>query len=163
MSRRRYQVDLVAVPDARMRGAGIEKGLTVISRVLVDSVPWADVRSANGGAEFAPDAMRDLLHASSEGEALDAYWRLDNRVVLQGTLFEPARWVIGPLLAGLATERPAFVREHVVNLLVEIALGIPIEPTEPSLDGLCYDELRKGLWTIYVLLDDDVPMVRLGV
>lgn len=139
----------------------------MIVELLVERVPWAGLRSASGDSNFVPSAIQDLLAASSDGDAEEAYWRLDNDVVVQGQLFESARWVVGPLVAALGQEQRSFIREHVTNLLVEIAYGGPHERElaaggDPDLAARCLDELRGGLWLYYRLLDDPVPMVRLS-
>ena len=139
----------------------------MIEDALGAAVPWHQLRDDVGTAEGVPGAIRDLLNATSAEDAERAYWRLDNRVVVQGQLFEAAPWVVGPLLVGLTRPRPAFVREQVANLLVEIACGGPHE-SEPvdadgvALDARCQAELRRGLSLFYALVDDPVPMVRLG-
>jgi hypothetical protein len=138
----------------------------LIEDVLIDSVSWTRMRSVMGSSEFVPEAIKALLNAATEEQAESAYWRLDNRVVVQGQLFESAQWVIAPLLLGLVSNRPGFVRQNVANLLVEIAVGEPDE-TELSvgnelLGAQCRAELKGGLWVIYALLDDPLPMVRLG-
>ncbi|MEV4603494.1 hypothetical protein AB0K15_39710 [Amycolatopsis sp. NPDC049253] len=139
----------------------------MIEDALIDSVPWRELRSMRGDVVHVPEALHDLLNASSEEDAEEAYWRLDNNVVVQGQLFDSAVRVIGPLLLGLVSQRPGFVREHIANLLVEIAVGGPHESVSVAdkgemLDAQCHAELRRGLWIIYKIIDDPVPMVRLG-
>jgi hypothetical protein len=134
---------------------------------LMERIDWNSLRSASGSSEFVPDAVRELLAAATAEEAEAAYWKLDNDVVVQGQLFEAARWVIGPLLAALSQPRAAFVREQIANLLVEIAFGEPHERElaaggDPDLAARCIDELRNALPIFYGMLDDSVPMLRLG-
>lgn len=134
---------------------------------LIEQIEWDQLRSASGPSSFVPGAVRELLGSSSYDEAEAAYWKLDNDVVVQGQLFESARWIIAPLLVVLSQPRPSFVREQVANLLVEIAFGEPHEREleaggEPGLGQHCVDELRGGLSAFYAMLDDPVPVLRLG-
>ncbi|WP_157803637.1 hypothetical protein [Luteimicrobium subarcticum] len=133
----------------------------------MERVDWNSLRSASGSSGFVPGAVRELLAARTAPEAEVAYWKLDNSVVVQGQLFESARWVVGPLLVALSQPRAAFVRERIANLLVEIAFGEPHERElaskgDPDLAARCIDELRKALPTFYGMLDDSTPMLRLG-
>lgn len=134
---------------------------------LIAQVDWKSLRSATGSSAFVPGAVGDLLGSSSRGEAEESYWKLDNDVVVQGQLFESARWVIQPLLVALGQPRPTFVREQIANLLVEVAFGEPHERElaaggDPQLAERCVDELRSGIAILYGVLDDPAPMLRLG-
>lgn len=134
---------------------------------LIEQIEWEALRSASGQAGFVPGAVRELLGSSLADDAEEAYWKLDNDIVVQGQLFESARWVIQPLLVALSQPRPSFVREQIANLLVEIAFGGPHEHElaaggDPQLAERCVDELQGGLATFYGLLDESAPMLRLG-
>ncbi|WP_309134105.1 hypothetical protein [Cellulomonas sp.] len=112
-----------------------------------------------------PAALSDLLNAAAPAAADAAYWRLDNRVVVQGQLFESALGVVGPLVSALTRPLPDFVRERVMDLLVEIGYG-EADSDEIAAGGserlgdLCRDELRCGLWLFYGLLGDEAPTMR---
>jgi len=134
---------------------------------LVERIDWHALRSATGQSGFVPGAVSELLGAATATEAEDAYWKLDNDVVVQGQMFESALWLVHPLLVALCLPRPAFVREQIANLLVEIGCATPHERElaaggDPLLAARCADELRAGIATFYGLLDDPVPMLRLG-
>ena len=87
---------------------------------------WSQLRTAIGPATFVPDAIDRMLGAHSDSEAADAYWELDNRVVIQGQLFEAAEQTTMTLLSRLLSgdSTPAGVG-RALDLLVEIAAGEP--------------------------------------
>ncbi|WP_136518145.1 hypothetical protein [Cellulomonas telluris] len=136
-----------------------------VEATLITLVPWRTLRSLTGTAAPVPAALSDLLTAATPPAAEAAYWRLDNHVVVQGQLFESALGVVGPLVSALTRPLPDFVRERVMDLLVEIGYG-EADGDEIAAGGsarlgdLCRDELRCGLWLFYGLLGDEAPTVR---
>jgi hypothetical protein len=143
-------------------------GAEVTSAVgaLLGMVDWSAVRSMPGGSGFVPQSVARLLLAESEEDAAAAYWELDNRVVVQGQLFEAARWIVAPLVSALQVRLAPPSRRRVVDLLVEIALGVPdqseCEAGNEELGEACRQEIKQGLWCFYGLLDDDDARVRIG-
>lgn len=134
--------------------------------LLLGMVSWDKTRSISGSSESVPEAILELISAESADTAEQAYWKLDNRIVVQGQLFDSACYVIGPLLTGLQIGVTPHVKLPVVNLLVEIAKGVPdeteIRAGNSELAARCQDELRKGLWIFYSLLADQNADIRLG-
>lgn len=141
--------------------------LRVIEQLVLDKIAWRKIRSLPGSSEYVPEAVNRLMSARTEEEAEEAYWQLDNRVVVQGQLFEAAKWIVAPLMISLPRLISPCVRIRVVNLLVEISLSQPDVSEEKSgnaaLASDCLQELRRGLWILYSLLDDASPSVRVGV
>lgn len=139
------------------------------TKALLDAIDWRAARTAVGNAAAVPQAIAALLGADTEEEAKSAYWsHLDNEVVVQGRLFEAAGLVIGPILTELsAGSLSDAARYRSVELLVEIALGAPHPSEEPSgaqgLQEFCISQLRRGLWTLYSLLDCGDERVVVGV
>lgn len=139
------------------------------TQALVNAVDWRAARTAVGDAIAVPQAIADLFAASTEEAAKSAYWsHLDNEVVVQGQLYEAAGLVIAPILTELSADSlsPAS-RYRAVELLVEIALGAP-HPSEEESGGqhlreFCIGQLRRGLWTLYALLDCGDERVVVGV
>jgi hypothetical protein len=132
---------------------------------MLDSVDWDHTRWQMGpSSDFVPNAFRRLIAAQTEADADQAYWMLDNRVVVQGSLFEASEKLTPPLLAALQLDLSPAARHGVVELLTEIALGGP-DPSEVALgnSGLADASraaIRGGLSTIYRLLEDPDPRVR---
>lgn len=115
---------------------------------------WSLIREADGPATDVPVALRDLLSAKSPEEADDAYWRLENHVVVQGQLFEAAKFAVPILMAALVkADRPRHVRIGVLELLFQIVNGVPHEEEVvrgfADLGDRCKSEARDGLWLLY--------------
>ena len=85
---------------------------------------WARLHSSLGDARLVPSAINRLLHASSSQEATDAYWELDNRVVVQGRLFNSAVPTASEVtLAICAGKYTSYALPEALDLLVELAYG----------------------------------------
>jgi hypothetical protein len=131
---------------------------------LLDSVNWGHLRWQMGpSADFVPDAFRRLIHSQSEEDARAAYWMLDNGVVVQGSLFEASEKLLPLLLAALELElTPA--RHRVVELLTEIALGVPdkseVAVGNSGLADAIRAAIRRGLSATYALLGDSDARIR---
>ncbi len=93
-------------------------------RQMINTIPWSDLSTAHGSAAHVPDALLSLL-SSDEDTRERAYWKLDNYIVLQGTLY-PAAFYVVPILVNMLESRVPHGREHIYNLLAEIALGTGI-------------------------------------
>jgi hypothetical protein len=89
-------------------------------------LPWSQIGSAHGAAHV-PQAIADLATATSEEAAESAYWRLDNSVVLQGSVFEAGAAVV-PAIARALVAGTAHCQRWSLDLLLQIAGGW----TEPS-------------------------------
>ncbi|WP_175410377.1 hypothetical protein [Streptomyces sp. TRM64462] len=121
--------------------------------VEIDRVDWAAFRVLGGGAHEVPEALRRLVAARSEDEAWEAYWRLENAVVVQGALHSAALPAVGVLLAALLDELSADARDLVLELLRQItageADGDEVACGNGDLGPRCRDAARKGLWLLY--------------
>ena len=125
-----------------------------LAEMEIRRVPWSTLRQASGTAEQVPHALMDLLHAPTPELATQAYWRLENQVVVQGQLYQAAEPVVAVLMAALlAEESPRHVRLGVLELLFQILSG-SAHGSEVALDNRCVDEVcrdraREGLWILY--------------
>jgi hypothetical protein len=129
---------------------------------------WNATRSLLGGSDFVPAAIHRLLTASSAPAADTAYWELDNRVVVQGQLFEAALPTAIAVAEAICGDRD--IRNEslgrVFDLLVEIAYGEPDESElrlgNATLGDRCRAELRRfaGCFREYATRDDE--KVQLG-
>lgn len=124
-----------------------------IAEVEMGRIAWGDLRTAGGFASSIPRALADLYVASTPEQAQDAYWRLENHVVVQGQLYQAAEQVVSVLLAVLSEERPRYVRISSLELLFQIVVGEPhvqeLALGNANLAERCKNKAREGLWTLY--------------
>lgn len=111
---------------------------------------WSALRTLIGPADFVPAAIERLLTAATDAEASDAYWELDNRVVVQGQLFEAAEAVARELVTRICSSgasEPGLSRA--LDLLVELAYGdadaSEVAAGNLGLGARCRDEIRNGM------------------
>ncbi len=112
---------------------------------------WSLLR-AEGGAIGVPTAICALEKATTEDEALNAYWRIDSTVVVQGAVHQAALATVSCLLQALPCCTD-IARPHILELLVQIGSGTPapseLEADEADLIGQCLHELVLG-FPLYV-------------
>lgn len=111
---------------------------------------WSALRTLIGPADFVPAAIDRLLSATTEADAAAAYWELDNRVVVQGQLFEAAEAVARELVARICSSDASLPGlSRALDLLVEFAYGdadaSEVAAGNPDLGARCRDEIRKGM------------------
>jgi hypothetical protein len=84
-------------------------------------VPWHSVAALQGTCSHVPDSILSLV-SSDPSVRESAYWNLDNRIVVQGGLFEGAFYVV-PFLLQIC--RNDFVKGRIesLELLYELAAG----------------------------------------
>jgi hypothetical protein len=116
---------------------------------------WEYLRAA-GSAILVPDALHALGRAESADEARDAYWRIDNVVVVQGSLFQAAPAATACLTSILPRCSPV-ARTRVLELLVQLGSGTP-DPSEitagnTGLTEACVGEIAKGIALYLHLLE----------
>jgi hypothetical protein len=84
-------------------------------------IPWATLRTAHGTAGHIPEALVRLTSSDSDVRR-EAYWKIDNYVVLQGDLYEAAPFVALELIDMLRNDA-SYGRDLIYELLYEIANG----------------------------------------
>lgn len=130
-----------------------------IAAACLSSIDWASLRTSSGTAENVPLAIETLVTADTEPSAREAYWRLDNEVVVQEQLFEAAPALVPVILALLAGPLSALARYHLIELLLQIGGGVPHEEAlargSTDLGDRCREHLREGLWLLYGMLMDE--------
>lgn len=120
---------------------------------MLDAVDWASKAVQMGTAKNVPHALLGLLSPDAK-QRERAYWKLDNHVVVQGTLYEAAYFVI-PILIQMLHECPAFGKPEIYELLIQLACGwagdgetiMTVEGDTVSLRAACRREIRKGVGT----------------
>jgi len=131
-------------------------------------VNWPSLRTAHGTAEHVPVALRALACALDSSQLFEAYWLLDNYIVLQGTLYESAYFAAAYILDILLSARWAPLRVAAYDLLIEIARGVP-DPERPwvpppgapaDLREACRGVIGSGLAAYEPDLSSEDPAVR---
>lgn len=111
---------------------------------------WSELRAASGNATRTPSALRRMLLAVTADDADEAYWALENHVVVQGQLFEAAEFVVPVLVAALLEESPSHVRIATLELLFQIVRGEShSDEDDPLIGPRCRERARAGLWVFY--------------
>jgi hypothetical protein len=130
-----------------------EERLNWLAERMLALPDWQALREASGNARDIPDAVLALAAADSEPKASEAYWRLDNNVVVQGQLFECALPLVSVILALLAGDLPEPARPRLLELLYQIVVGrtavSEFERGNRDLAERCRTEVVKGLWLYY--------------
>lgn len=123
---------------------------------------WSRLRAA-GSASGVPKALVSLQSATSEQEAQEAYWNIDNTVVLQGSLYEAALPATA-CAVGILPRCTAVARPWCLELLVQLGSGQP-DPSElvagnTNLRELCIHELCRGVAIYFDLLENGNDIER---
>jgi len=134
-----------------------------IARTLMAQTQWGTYRTISGSADSVPSALQDLADAADSASADRAYWRLDNRVVVQGQLVSAAIPCIRVLLAMLMSDISLYSRTRICDLLLQIGTGVT-DASEAQigndLAGDARDALREAVWMLYGLTCDTEQRVR---
>jgi hypothetical protein len=103
-----------------------------------------------GDASGVPQALEALRVATAEEEARDAYWRIDNTVVVQGALFDAALPTAACVVTVLAAST-SVARPFLLELLQQISDGEPPEGNQ-DLAVAINEEVRRGFGIYAALL-----------
>lgn len=124
-----------------------------IAELEIRRIPWHILRESSGFANQIPIALLDMLDSSTADQAQEAYWRLENHVVVQGQLFQVAAAVTSVFISSLLNERENHVKIGVLELLLQIVLAVPhreeIKLGNFELGENCKDKAREGSWLLY--------------
>ena len=140
--------------------------MNFLAEMRLNAVDWGALRalSHSGTAEAVPDAVRALAAAATPEEAKAAYWRLDNCVVVQGSLFEAGPPLVPVLLALLFDGLSRAARADVVEPLTQVCWygtdHSEVEVGNADLEQVSRAHLRDGKWVLYQLLFDDHALTR---
>ena len=91
-----------------------------------------------GSAEHVPDAVFGLL-SENKSDFDEAYWKLDNYVVVQGDLFSSAAVLPKYLIEVIVKTK---FKEQVIDLVWQIGSGYS---TDPKLQETCFKESMLAL------------------
>lgn len=120
----------------------------------LDGIPWERLRCQVGYAGHVPGAVRGLL-SNEPAEVEAAYWRLENRVVVQGTLYEAAEYLPAILLEALDLARH---KGSLLELLFQIGNGESAD--DPGMGARCRQAVVSGLERWLAGSPDADPRVR---
>jgi len=148
----------------------VDSSLPAVCKRLdeLDEVDWASLHTAHGTAEHVPMALNALAGAQIPTELFRAYWKLDNYIVLQGTIYESAYFAAPYILDILLSSRSSAVRVAAYDLLIEIARGVP-DPRQSwdsrsrapkDLRKACRELIASGLTACEPDLASADPVIR---
>lgn len=132
-------------------------------KLIVDAAiaryDWGKMQEADGPAIRIPTAFVELIDSTGTEVAKKAYWKLENHVVLQGSLFEASVSVVSLIGAALAEpNRPKWVKIALLDLLFQIVDGEShsdeVARGLPDLGQRCRNEAKKLLWILYGIFQD---------
>lgn len=112
----------------------------------IAEVNWHVLEIQGGTADDLPAALLALFRSATEDEAWQAWWRFENTVFAQNTLYGAAEATIYVLMAALADDRPRLVRDWIIEL-VRFMLNCG-SVDDPTLEERCRDQVRLGLWLL---------------
>lgn len=98
----------------------------------IESTDWASLRQACGTCEHIPAALNAIC-SPDERVREEAYWKIDNHVILQGDLYEGAPYVARALVELL--DHRVSEKDRLYNLLVELANGYAPATMQVVVDG----------------------------
>lgn len=118
---------------------------------------WNALRAA-GTAEGIPSALQALTSANTFDAASNAYWRVDNTAVVQGSLFQAAEATIPCALQALQI-CTAYARPKLLELLFQLGGGAggadqsEIELGNHFLEDNCRAAVKSGLAIYFLILE----------
>jgi hypothetical protein len=130
---------------------------------IVDAViaryDWNKVQESDGPAVRIPLAFKELLSSTEPESTEKPYWKLENHVVVQGSLFEASVCVVSLIGAALSdATRPKWVKIQLLELLFQIVCGEShsdeVARGVGDLGQRCRNEARKLLWILYGIFQE---------
>lgn len=133
--------------------------LDTLVHATIARYDWNSIQESDGPAGAIPSAFIELLTSKDPEASVKAYWKLENHVVLQGSLFKAAVCVASLIGAALANgTRPKWVKIQLLELLFQIVSGEShpeaIARGNADLGTCCRNETRKFLWILYGLFQE---------
>ncbi len=113
----------------------------------IAAVNWQSLKISGGRtADDIPAALLALFWCTTSDEAWQAWWRLENKVFAQNTIYGAAEATVNVLMAALADDRPRLVKVRIIELLFFLLNGGSDD--DPTLAERCRDQARQGLWLL---------------
>lgn len=134
------------------------RAVNLVTRALIEVTDWTSLRTESGSGARLPQAFEDLSTATSKEVADDAYWRIDNEVLVQGELYEAAVSTLEVLLSMAPTVPSGPSRRSVAELIQQIVFGEPhtseVEIGNAGIADLCRSIAYGAVWVFYGWLTD---------
>jgi len=121
--------------------------MKTIALRLASKIEWESYDALDGSASHVGIAVRALLEANDVAAAESAYWELENRIVVQGTVYSAAVPVTSVLIASLLDETPMPVRISILDLFFHIITGVSADPARDFVKD-CSAHMTEGTWLI---------------
>jgi hypothetical protein len=132
--------------------------MNVAARALILASDWSELRTQSGTAGGVPTALADLSQATSDESAENAYWRIDNEVIVQGELYQAALPTLEVLLALASKVSSGPARRWLAELVQQIVCGQTHESETAAGNGdlavRCRASAQQALWLFYGWLSD---------
>jgi hypothetical protein len=118
----------------------------------LESISWSTLRVEGGWATDVPSDLQALLFVDAES-AEEAYLRLTNSVVCQGSTFRSAPAVVSVIMAALTDESiPALNMRQTIDLLGRLVGGradrSEVAEGYVNIREECATEALRGYWSL---------------
>lgn len=114
---------------------------------LINSTDWSSFALCGSqSAEDLAPALWAFIGSKGSKAARSAWGGIENAAFAQNTIYGAAEPAVSVLIASLADDRPAAVRQWIVELLRFLLLGGSVE--DADLASRCRNRARAGLWLL---------------
>ncbi|MFD2205558.1 hypothetical protein [Kiloniella antarctica] len=103
---------------------------------------WRKLETVPSSNSNISTALLDLSRAITKNQAHDAYWRIDNHVIVQGDLYQAAVAVV-PCVLEILQNCPKEARPFCLDLLAEIGFGT-VDSLQQTIMDDCHREVSRG-------------------
>jgi hypothetical protein len=119
----------------------------------IERFEWSNYQTAYGNAVDIPSAIVNLKNAETEEDANNFYWKIDNVVILQGSLYSAALPAVSCIL-DIITEATDCSRPLLLELLCQIGLASLRDDSYPDEKFRlnCLREVSRGAFLYFSYL-----------
>ena len=121
--------------------------MKTIAEKLISQIEWDSYTEIAGPALHIGAALLELLSSNDAASAETAYWKIENHVVVQGSLFSSAAPVTRVLVAALIDSPPPYIRISILDLLYQILSGWSPEENDRLVQE-CRRFAIEGFWLL---------------
>lgn len=113
---------------------------------------WSSLPTLVGDASFVPASIVNLISQSSEDDAMNYYWDIENSVFVQGQIFEAAEATVALAMAALSCGLPVHVKPVLLEVIFQIVSGVAHEEVlkrgDFGLEERCKSAVKMGAWIL---------------